>query len=81
MVFQSTIPTVVGLVLASEAWNDRAGKYTAFASAGIALAATAVIFIPMARRGSLTGRHLLIGGLFYLAYLALVIVVVLGVTA
>jgi cation:H+ antiporter len=81
MVFQSTIPTVVGLVLASEAWSIREGSYTAFASAGIAFAATAAIFIPMARRGSLTGRHLLIGGLFYLAYLALVIVVVLGETA
>ena len=28
----------------------------------------------------MTGRHLLIGGVFYLAYLALVVVVVIGGT-
>jgi hypothetical protein len=32
----------------------------------------------MARSGRLRGRGLLIGGLFYLAYLAIVIVVVAG---
>ena len=78
MVFQSCIPTVVGLVLASEAWSIREGSYTAFASAGIAFAASAAIFLPMARRGGLHGRHLLIGGVFYVAYLVLVIVVVSG---
>ena len=78
MVFQSCIPTVVGLVLASEAWSIREGSYTAFASAGIAFAASAAIFWPMARRGGLHGRHLLVGGVFYLAYLALVVVVVSG---
>jgi len=78
MVFQSCIPTVVGLVLASEAWSIREGSYTAFASAGIAFLASAVIFLPMVRRGGLHGRHLLVGGLFYLAYLVLVIVVVSG---
>ena len=78
MVFQSCIPTVVGLVLASEAWSIREGSYTAFASAGIAFAASAAIFLPMARRGGLHGRHLLVGGVFYLAYLALVVAVVSG---
>jgi len=78
MVFQSCIPTVVGLVLASEAWSIREGSYTAFASAGIAFAASAAIFLPMARRGGLHGRHLLVGGAFYLAYLALVVMVVSG---
>ena len=80
MVFQSTIPTVVGLVLASEAWSIREGSYTAFASAGIAFVASAAIFIPMARRGGLSGRHLLVGGLFYLLYLGFVIAVVLQPT-
>ncbi len=51
----------------------------AFASAGIAFAATAAIFLPMIRRGRLRGRSLLVGGLFYLVYLALVIAVVTGV--
>jgi cation:H+ antiporter len=80
MVFQSCIPTVVGLVLASEAWSIQEGSYTAFASAGIAFASSAAIFLPMVRRGGLHGRHLLIGGVFYLAYLALVVVVVSGST-
>ena len=79
MVFQSTIPTVVALLFASSAWQIAEGSYVAFASAGIAFAATATIFLPMMRRGRLRGRSLLVGGLFYLVYLALVIAVVTGV--
>ncbi len=78
MVFQATIPTVVALLFASDAWRIGEGSYLAFASAGIALAATATIFIPMVRRGRLRGRGLLVGGVFYLGYLAVVIAVVLG---
>ncbi len=78
MVFQSTIPTVVALVFASDSWVVAEGSYVAFASAGIAFLSSAFIFIPMARRGVLRGRGLLVGGLFYLAYLALVIAVVSG---
>jgi cation:H+ antiporter len=78
MVFQSTIPTVVALVFASDSWVATEGSYVAFASAGIAFLSSAVIFIPMARRGILRGRGLLVGGLFYLAYLALVFGVVNG---
>jgi len=76
MVFQSTIPTVVALLFASSAWHIGPGSYVAFASAGIAFLSSAVIFIPMARRGVLRGKALLIGGAFYLAYLALVAYVV-----
>jgi cation:H+ antiporter len=78
MVFQSTIPTVVALLFASDAWRIGEGSYVAFASAGIAFLSSAAIFIPMARAGKLRGRGLLIGGVFYLAYLALVGAVVLG---
>lgn len=78
MVFQASIPTVVALVLAPGAWAAGPGTYTAFASAGIAFLSSAAIFIPMARSGRLRGRGLLIGGLFYLGYLALVIYVVMG---
>jgi cation:H+ antiporter len=78
MVFQSTIPTVVALLFASSAWHIGDGSYTAFASAGIAFLSSAAIFIPMARRGVLRGRDLLVGGVFYLAYLALVGAVVTG---
>jgi cation:H+ antiporter len=73
MVFQATIPTVVALVFASEHWAIGSGTYLAFASALIAFASSAAIFIPMVRRRKLTGRGLLIGGLFYLVYVAVVI--------
>ncbi len=78
MVFQATIPTVVALLFAGQAWSIGPGSYTAFASAGIAFLSSAAIFIPMARRGQLRGRLLLVGGAFYVAYLAFVVVVVLG---
>jgi cation:H+ antiporter len=76
MVFQSTIPTVVALLFASTSWHIGQGTYTAFASAAIAFAASAVIFIPMARSGRLRGRNLLVGGVFYLVYLGFVVAVV-----
>jgi cation:H+ antiporter len=81
MVFQSTIPTVVALVFASSHWAIGPGSTIAFASAGIAFLSSAAIFIPMARRVRLTGRGLLVGGGFYLAYLALVAAAVAGVIA
>jgi cation:H+ antiporter len=78
MVFQSSIPTVVALVFASDSWVIGEGSYVAFASAGIAFLSSAVIFVPMARRGALHGKNLLVGGLFYLAYLALIVGVITG---
>ncbi len=78
MVFQSTIPTVVALLFASDLWSISEGSYVAFASAGIAFVSSAFIFIPMARRGVLHGKNLLIGGAFYVGYLALVIGVISG---
>ena len=81
MVFQSTIPTVVALLFASNSWVAGPGTYTAFASAGIAFLSSAFIFIPMARRGTLRGRGLLIGGVFYVAYLILVVTVIAGTFA
>jgi cation:H+ antiporter len=79
MVFQSAIPTVVGLVFAASTWVIAEGSYTAFASAVLALIATAVIFIPARRRGGLDGKHLLVGGVFYLGYLLFVIGLISGV--
>jgi cation:H+ antiporter len=78
MVFQSTIPTVVALIFASETWVAEPGSYIAFASAAIAFLSSAVIFVPMARSGVLHGRRLLVGGAFYVLYLALVGLVVGG---
>jgi cation:H+ antiporter len=80
MVFQATIPTVVALLFAPHVWAAAPGSYTAFASAGIAFLSSAFVFVPMARRGVLRGRGLLIGGVFYLAYLAFVIAVIIGLT-
>jgi cation:H+ antiporter len=73
MVFQSAIPTVVALLFAADAWHFEDGSRIAFLSAGIAFLATAAIFIPMARTHRLTGRRLLVGGAFYLVYLAVVL--------
>jgi cation:H+ antiporter len=77
MVFQSCIPTVVGLTLAAETWTVNTSSpesLLAFASAGIAFASMAAIFLPTVRRGKLTARSLSIGGVFYVLYLALVLV-------
>jgi cation:H+ antiporter len=78
MVFQSAIPTVFGLLFAADTWVVAEGSYTAFASAAIALIATAVIFIPARRRGGLEARHLMVGGVFYLGYLLFVIGLIAG---
>ena len=79
MVFQSTIPTVVALLFAADAWHFTDGSRLAFASAGIAFISSALIFIPMARAGRLTGRRLLVGGAFYLVYLVTVIAALAGI--
>jgi len=72
MVFQSTIPTVVALLFAADAWHVTADSRVAFLSAGIAFLSSAAIFIPMARSGKLLGKRLLVGGAFYVVYLAIV---------
>ena len=78
MVFQSAIPVSVALLFAPQAWSVASGNYTAFASAGIALLSTVLIFWPALRRGSarLRGRRLLLGGVFYAIYLGAVAIVI-----
>ena len=76
MVFQSAIPTSVALIFAPTEWFVGPGSYTAFASAGIAFLSSAAIFIPMVMTRRLRGRGLLIGGVFYVAYLLFVLAVV-----
>jgi cation:H+ antiporter len=73
MVFQATIPTVVALIFATDHWAVTSASLLAFASALIAFGSCAAIFGPMALRGRLTGRGLLIGGVFYTAYIGLVV--------
>jgi cation:H+ antiporter len=82
MVFQSCIPTTIGIVLAADAWslaNASPETLISFASAGIAFASAALIFLPMVRRGSLAGTHLLIGGLFYIVYVGIVLARLVGI--
>jgi cation:H+ antiporter len=73
MVFQSAIPTSVGLVMAPSLWKV-GGSGLAFASAAITFASAAAIMAPMLFRGRLGARPLLVGGAFYLAYVAVVFV-------
>jgi cation:H+ antiporter len=73
MVFQSCIPTSIGVLLAADAWTVTGASVLSFASAGIAFLSSALIFAPMVRRASLSGGHLLVGGLFYVLYLGLVV--------
>jgi cation:H+ antiporter len=79
MVFQSAIPTVVALVFAGESWHITGDSVIAFASAGIAFLSVAAIFGPMWRRARLDGRSLLVGGVLYLVYLALIALDLAGV--
>jgi cation:H+ antiporter len=81
MVFQSAIPTSVALLFAPAAWSVGTDSALSFLSAGIAVASLAAIFVPLRIRGRLTGRGLAIGGIFYLAYLALVVVTLAGAAA
>jgi cation:H+ antiporter len=74
MVFQSAIPVSVALIWAPATWVAGPGSLLAFGSAGIAFLSSAAIFLPMARNGRLRGRGLLVGGLFYLGYLAIIAV-------
>jgi cation:H+ antiporter len=78
MVFQSAIPTSVALLFASSSWAVSSGSLIAFASAAIAFTSAGVIFIPLSRGRTLSGRSLLVGGLFYLTYLGLVIIRLTG---
>ena len=74
MVFQSAIPTSIGLVLAPSLWSV-GGAGLAFASAAITFASTGAIALTMVVRGRLGPRPLLIGGAFYLSYVLVVIAV------
>ena len=66
MVFQSCLPTVLGILFTE--WTFSADSALSFASAGAAFVATFLIFGSMLRRGRLTAWSLLMGGPIYLAY-------------
>ncbi len=66
MVFQSCLPTVLGILFTE--WTFKASSALAFASAGAAFVSTLLIFGIMLRRGRLHAASLLIGGPIYLVY-------------
>ncbi|HEX8941356.1 MAG TPA: hypothetical protein VF763_14470 [Candidatus Limnocylindrales bacterium] len=79
MVFQSVFPTSIGLLFAPAAWAIGPSSLLPFLSAAITFAAAAAVFGPMALRGRLGGRSLLVGGAFYIGYLGLVAADLAGV--
>jgi cation:H+ antiporter len=76
MVFQSCLPTVLGLLFTS--WTFTSGSAISFASAGVAFVATILIFGNMLRTGRLSAWTLLIGGPLYLVYVYLALFTPLG---
>ena len=68
MVFQSCLPTILGIVFTE--WSFGPQTAIAFASAGAAFVSIVAIFGLMLRRGRLSAWSLLIGGPIYLAYVA-----------
>jgi cation:H+ antiporter len=79
MVFQSCLPTVLGILFTE--WTFKASSALAFASAGAAFLSTILIFGLMLRRGRLHAASLLIGGPIYLAYLAAALLLPAGAVA
>ena len=72
MVFQATVPTVVGLIFASSHWAMSGPTAVAFASAAVAFASVLLISVPLLQGRRLSGRWLLTGGAFYVGYVAFV---------
>jgi cation:H+ antiporter len=79
MVFQSCLPTVLGLLFTTWAFTPESA--ISFASAGVAFLATIVIFGTMLRTGRLSAWTLLIGGPLYLIYVFLALFTPLGAGA
>ena len=79
MVFQSCLPTVLGLLFTS--WTFTGDSAIYFASAGVAFVSTILIFGMMWRRGTLSAWTLLIGGPLYLLYIGLALLTPLGAGA
>ena len=79
MVFQSCLPTVLGLLFTT--WTFTPDSAIHFASAAVAFVATILIFGGMLLRSRLSAWSLLIGGPLYLVYLYLALFTDLGASA
>jgi len=73
MLFQSCLPTVLGILFTE--WSFSASSALSFASAGAALGATLLIFGTMLFRHRLSAWTLLIGGPIYVAYITVALIV------
>ena len=79
MVFQSCLPTVLGLLFTT--WHVTGASAITFASAGVAFLAVLLIFGNMLRSGRLSAWMLLVGGPLYLVYVYLALFTPLGAGA
>jgi cation:H+ antiporter len=79
MVFQSCIPTVLGIAFTE--WAFGASSALSFASAGAAFLATILIFGIMMRAGRLSACSLLLGGPIYAIYIAAALILQVPVAA
>ena len=79
MVFQSCIPTVLGIAFTE--WTFGASSALSFASAAAAFLATILIFGMMMRVGRLSAWSLLIGGPIYAFYIAAALILQVPVAA
>jgi len=76
MVFQSCLPTVLGILLTD--WRFGPDTALAFGSAAFAFVSLGLIFAVARRAGRLTGWMMLIGGPIYLVYVALALLLPAG---
>ena len=79
MVFQSCLPTVLGILLTE--WRFGPETALAFASAAFAFLSLALIYGVARRAGRLAGWTLLLGGPIYLAYVVMALVLPAGAAA
>jgi cation:H+ antiporter len=79
MVFQSCLPTILGILFTE--WTFGPQSALAFASAGAAFVSIALIFGLMLRRGRLTAWSLLWGGPIYVIYVAAALLLPVGAGA
>jgi cation:H+ antiporter len=76
MVFQSCLPTILGLLFTE--WTFGPQTALGFASAGAAFVSIALIFGMMLRRGRLTAWSMLLGGPIYVAYVLAALLLPVG---
>jgi cation:H+ antiporter len=79
MVFQSCLPTILGILFTEWTFGPRSAL--AFASAAAAFVSIALIFGLMLRRGRLSAWSLLLGGPIYVAYVAAALLLPVGAGA